>query len=468
LALAAAAVVLPVGTASAAPVPPLDPTKELLVNPGFERGAASWGAGNPAQATTLSPRASATAKEGSLLLGVAGSGPGASVAQVVTVQSAVDEGYRCAMWVRSGGAAGSRAGVTLALWALGTTAQESSATSVTVGTDWSLVTVSVGLAGAHNYLKCELYLSGGPVEIDAASLMKTSVINSGFEQGTNQDWGVGSVLGPNWKTKPDLQITAERRPDALEGAWLGRVRTTTGSSASTMGIPANASGDARCTAWVKTDSATAASFTLTLAAISQGIGRNPVNNSTDVQVTGSWTKVSAVVPIQPVSSSGVRPMVWCELAPKRIQVADFDVDRVSLTTTGLTNASLDGNTTGWTMQNYPSTVVPVWSRLEGWGYGVSVTPSAAWASLSQTTVMGAGAHRCSVAAQAGSGPTTVQLTAWDLSRGVSSDTVITLNGGEGWRELTSELETPAGSVVRCEIYLRTANVPVELDAASLV
>jgi hypothetical protein len=51
---------------------------------------------------------------------------------------------------------------------------------------------------------------------------------------------------------------------------------------------------------------------------------------------------------------------------------------------------------------------------------------------------------------------------------VSSDTVITLNGGEGWRELTSELETPAGSVVRCEIYLRTANVPVELDAASLV
>jgi hypothetical protein len=222
---------------------------------------------------------------------------------------------------------------------------------------------------------------------------------------------------------------------------------------------------------VKTDSASDPAFTARLYAIRRTTTGSLLNYSyTETRVSGSWTKVSAVIRDQSWSSTP-ETTVQCQLAPTSVTDVVFDVDRASVAMAGLVNASLEPQDSGWIRPNGPLAVYQGWgSGIEGSGYNyVSVIAQSPWASLAQDQAVGAGGHRCAIAVRAGSGTASaqVQLTIWNLTRGTSSDTKATLTSGGGWRELTATLDVPGNDMVSCEVYIVTANVRVDLDAAAL-
>lgn len=455
----AAAVLTPIGPGSTAQAALAAP-QELLTNAGFESGTTGWGAGNYSIGMSLVP--SITAKEGNTYLDVYGSRPGASLAQIVPVSSVPGESYRCSMWVRvTSDDPDTTADVSLALWGFGgTQAQQSSSTPLTIGRSWTPISVLLDVTRPHSYLKCELYLRRGSVEVDQASMMKDGLWNPGFEYSSGWTWGTGHPYFP--KGYGSIGFGSAHRADALEGSSVGQVNSYDGSAIATVPVTTTVTAPTRCTMWVKADSPTA-SFTAQLFAIRRSTTGALLTFGYTTQVIGtSWTRMSAVA-----EATAGTSQVQCQLAPtSSTSLTTFTIDGASMVNTRLANPSLEGNASGWSTPNGPLTVAgptPGMGALENSSY-VTVTARAPWASLAQDVYAAPGSHRCTVSLRPGSSSTQVQLTIWDLTHGRSVDTKGSLS--VGWHEYTAEIDLATTSAIRCELYLLSANAPVQVDGAS--
>lgn len=462
LVVALAAVVVPVGRGDVARASSTigSPT-ELLTNPGFEAGATGWGAGNYQIHTMVG---TTVPKEGTRHLYVSGSQPWASLAQIRTVNAAAGDSYRCSIWARAirdeGSGSVNTAPVTLALWALGN-GQESSSTPITVGLGWTLVSVELDVARSHGQLKCELYLQGNPVEVDQASLIKEGLNNSGFETGTGSwGWGRGNPSAPVGAGNMSVaRLTRADRPDVREGYSMARYTTWDGSSLASSPVVTSLPYASRCTMWVKSllgGSVPVKVYATRTSATGATLGVGVTNAVTQ----GYWTKVSATV----ANASGTTS-VRCQLTAPNGQ--DLLVDAASLTSVNLTNPSLEG-TSGWRALNGPvafSSPNPAVAPAENSSY-VTAAPQTPWASVSQDTWVGPGAHRCTMSLRPAGYNAWLTLTIWDLSTGRAIDTRADLSGE--WREYTAEIDTTTTGPVRCELYMHNVGQAVQIDAASFV
>lgn len=127
----------------------------LLVNPGFEHGAGSWGPGNGTNGFNFAAYYNAyTAHDGAGFMASNTAVPGQSLAQLVG-GSFGPGGYTATVWVRS--TAATPVSGRLVLWAMGPDGVDKGEIGYSAGPGWTPLRVSAQLTSTRTTLKLELY-----------------------------------------------------------------------------------------------------------------------------------------------------------------------------------------------------------------------------------------------------------------------------------------------------------------------
>lgn len=264
----------------------------LLRNGSFEEGnGLGWGV--LSAGTNIAAYGNASvAREGAWYGAMNVAVPKGSVYQDIAQASQAGESYTYSMWVRKespGTVTGS-----LALFGLGGAQILGVGESFTVGTKWTLVSVTYDVRLTHTALRAQMYIDtpGQTVLFDGAQVVRNGLRNASFEEGSSIGWGKIQAAGTV------TNIAAYGNPAvAREGDWYGamNVSAANGSIFQDMGIAPRVGESYTFSMWIRKESPGTVSGRLVLWGVGGSQNLSGVESFT---VNQDWTQVSVTYDVR--------------------------------------------------------------------------------------------------------------------------------------------------------------------------
>jgi hypothetical protein len=323
------------------------PGNNLLTNSSFEHGTmGAWSFEDLANEGSSLP--SAGAKDGAAYLEAftRNATPGhQSIVQTLPISISPGQSYTFSVWVRTpDGLSGQ---VSVDLWSLGNQT-EGGVTTVTVYGIWTQVAYTLNAQNSNTSLKAQIVMQkvNQNYDFDGAQLVKNSLNNSSFENGTTDPWSLEDPTHESWN------LTCAGAMDGAKCLEAFTNNATAGhqSIVQTLAISISPGQSYTFSVWVRGPNQQFVTVSVDLWALG-GQLEGGSTTQTLYTVYGAWTQVAYTLNAQN-SNTSLKAQIIMQTVNQ-----NYDFDGAQLVTNSLQNSSFEhrnppcGGTDPWALED---------------------------------------------------------------------------------------------------------------------